>query len=887
MDFAKICITPKPSGAPMGKVPLPILKELEHQARQNISTLNFTATFAKTSSSCNASLEKCQHSIKSTVKKIKTEIQKGANPDKAAKRGYEEVCEYMDFWNKTVLIQHRALTCLSKSLAHILQRELYSMGNTGLLRREAEMTLLQPQLGETRPQELRNSSFWDPSLFQSQLVKEGEDFLLKKGTSKDSQGFAPYQNKPFHGPHNKRRGSYRKRPYGGNSSQSSNQSFSSGRGKPNFRGSRGRFRPHHRGRGRETPLPNDSLKASLSPPVGGRLRSFRRDWQTNKCSSNVLNIITNGYVLPFLSKPNLVRFPLILSEYKARQKDQALATCIQSLLSKNAIERVENVKSLGFYSRLFLVPKPHQRWRPVIDLSSLNTFLHVEKFKMETPESIRTSLIPGEWVSSIDLSDAYLHIPIHPNSRKYLSFCYKSQVFQFTSLPFGLATAPQVFTMIVKEVKLMALSRGLRLHQYLDDWLIRSQSQEEAQVNTQAVVDLTQSLGWIINQEKSELKPTQVFSFVGYEYHLDSALVKSTQEKWLKLQDLILRLKSKHVLTARCLMSLIGLLASTENMVPEGRLHMRPFQFHLKEHWRYPQSLDSLLPWTEAIAAHLDWWQNPSNVMKGADLHPKDHSIQLFTDASNEGWGAHLDQNSTKGLWSDWEKRLHINVLELKAVSLALRNFKDQCQNQTVLVATDNSTVVAYINKQGGTHSAEMCALLWKIMTWCHHYHITLKARHIPGCLNVMADLLSRSNQVQSTEWSLHPQVFKQICQKWFTPHVDLFATHLNHKLPLYVSPVPDPKAWDIDALNIKWTSLTAYAYPPTALLHRVIQKIRQCYCLIIVVAPGWPGMPWFWDLVQLSTEIPLQLPVSTTLLKQSHNYVTAIHSISTSTPGV
>ena len=195
----------------------------------------------------------------------------------------------------------------------------------------------------------------------------------------------------------------------------------------------------------ETPLPNDSSKASLSPPVGSRLRSFKRDWLTNKCSQNVLNIITNGYVLPFRSKPNFIRFPLILSEYKAQQKDQALATCIQSLLSKNAIERVENVKSLGFYSRLFLVPKPHQRWRPVIDLSRLNTFLHVERFKMETPESIRTSLVPGEWVSSIDLSDAYLHIPIHPNSRKYLRFCYKAQVFQFTSLPFGLATAPQVF----------------------------------------------------------------------------------------------------------------------------------------------------------------------------------------------------------------------------------------------------------------------------------------------------------------------------------------------------------------------------------------------------------------------------------------------------------
>ena len=195
-------------------------------------------------------------------------------------------------------------------------------------------------------------------------MKDGEDFLLKKGTPKDSQGFGPH--------HNKKRGSYRKRPYRGNSSQSSDQSFSSGRGKSNSRGFKGHFRPHSRGRGRGTPPPNDSFQASLSPPVGGGLRSFRRDWLTNKCSNNVLNIITNGYVLPFISKPNLVRAPLVRSGYKALQKELTLTSCIQSVLSKNAIERVENVKSLGFYSRLFLVPKPHKRLRPVIDLSRLN-----------------------------------------------------------------------------------------------------------------------------------------------------------------------------------------------------------------------------------------------------------------------------------------------------------------------------------------------------------------------------------------------------------------------------------------------------------------------------------------------------------------------------------
>ena len=198
------------------------------------------------------------------------------------------------------------------------------MGNTGLLRREAEMTLLQPHLGETRCQELRNSPFWHSSLFKSQLVKEGEDFLLKKDSTTRKEattGNAPIGAIPHKAVTN------RFPQVGGNQTSEAPGVV---------------FDPTLADEVVETPPPNDSLKASLSPPVGGRLRSFRRDWQTNKCSSNVLNIITNGYVLPFISKPSLVRFPLIQSEYKARQKDQALATCIQSL-SKNAIERVENV----------------------------------------------------------------------------------------------------------------------------------------------------------------------------------------------------------------------------------------------------------------------------------------------------------------------------------------------------------------------------------------------------------------------------------------------------------------------------------------------------------------------------------------------------------------
>ena len=103
----------------MGKVSLPVLKELEHQARQNLSTINSTAAFAKTSN-CNTTMEKCQHSLKSTFKKVKTQIQKGANPEKAW-RCYDNVSDSFEVLNKTILIQQRALACLSKSLAHILR----------------------------------------------------------------------------------------------------------------------------------------------------------------------------------------------------------------------------------------------------------------------------------------------------------------------------------------------------------------------------------------------------------------------------------------------------------------------------------------------------------------------------------------------------------------------------------------------------------------------------------------------------------------------------------------------------------------------------------------------------------------------------------------------
>ena len=83
---------------------------------------------------------------------------------------------------------------------------------------------------------------------------------------------------------------------------------------------------------------------------------------------------------------------------------------------------------------------------------------------METPETIRTSLQQGEWVTSVDFKDAYFHIPIQEQSRKYLRFHVQGRTYQFKALPFGLSTAPMEFTVLAKEVKLMAIHKGIRIH---------------------------------------------------------------------------------------------------------------------------------------------------------------------------------------------------------------------------------------------------------------------------------------------------------------------------------------------------------------------------------------------------------------------------------------
>ena len=155
-------------------------------------------------------------------------------------------------------------------------------------------------------------------------------------------------------------------------------------------------------------------------------------------------------------------------------------------------------------------------------------------------------------------------------------------------------------------------------------------------------------------------------------------------------------------------MSLIGLLTATEKQAHLDRLHMRPIQWHLKNNKRVPESLEKVIPIPRSLHPHLQWWLQEDNILTGHPLHPIKHALQIFTDASKEGWDARLNEGTARGTWSLPESKLYINYLELKAVFLALKEFQDLCIHEIVLVATDNTTVVSYINKEGGMRSGPL-----------------------------------------------------------------------------------------------------------------------------------------------------------------------------------
>lgn len=140
-------------------------------------------------------------------------------------------------------------------------------------------------------------------------------------------------------------------------------------------------------------------------------------------------------------------------------------------MEKQAIKKAKAVPD-QFLSQLFLVPKKDGSLRPVINLKPFNHFVRKQKFKMEGTRVIRDILQENDWMVSIDLKDAYLSVPVTQEDRHFLRFMWDGTLYEFQCLPFGLSSAPRVFTKLLKPVVALLRRRGIRCILFLDDMLI-------------------------------------------------------------------------------------------------------------------------------------------------------------------------------------------------------------------------------------------------------------------------------------------------------------------------------------------------------------------------------------------------------------------------------
>ncbi len=589
----------------------------------------------------------------------------------------------------------------------------------------------------------------------------------------------------------------------------------------------------------------------------------------------VLQTIRKGYQIQFGSRPP--RFIGVLSTEVAPQQVLAMEQEIKALLEKEAIEYVPHSnRETGFYSRYFIVPKKDGGLRPILDLRVLNVSVLKLKFKMLTLRQIVSQIRSEDWFVTIDLKDAYFHISILPYHRR---FAFGGKAYQYRVLPFGLALSPRTFTKCVDAALVPLRLQGIRIMNYIDDWLILAQSHQLAVRHRDVVLAHMEKLGLRLNAKKSVLSPLQRTTFLGVIWDSTSMQARLSPARIESILSAVKRIRLGQSLTVRQFQRLLGLMAAASNVIPVGLLHMRPLQWWLRtKGFSLRGNPFRMIKVTRRCLRALVMWKKPWFLSQGPMLGASCRRKTLTTDASLTGWGAILEGRSGQGLWKDHHLSWHINHLEMLAVFLALKNFLADLRGHHVLVRSDNTSVVSYINHQGCVRSRPLCKLACQILLWSQGKLLSLRATYIPGVHNIGADILSRQG-LRPGEWRLHPEVVELIWKKFGQAQVDLFASRETSHCPLWFS-LAHPAPLGLDAMTQTWPRLRLYAFPPIALLPGVLERVRRDQVPLLLIAPRWPGRVWSQIYSPFSTGLLWSSPSGGTFCpKRGARYFTPIQN--------
>lgn len=595
----------------------------------------------------------------------------------------------------------------------------------------------------------------------------------------------------------------------------------------------------------------------------GRLQLHFSRWKQITSDPTILNWVL-GYKIPFETKPYQSNIPLN-DKFSAQEVIQ-ISSEINKLIHLKAIEICQFHKD-QFCSPIFIIKKSNGSFRFILNLKKLNTFIPTEHFKLEDYRTVCKILQKNDFLVSIDLKDAYYMVSIHEESKKYLRFFFQRKLYQFNVLPFGLCTAPFTFTKIMKPIVAHLREKGFISVVYLDDYLCIGKDYQQCLENMTATIDILERLGFIINREKCNLTPNQYCKFLGFIFDTVNMTLDITTEKRNKCLKIIKELLNKKQIKIRILAQGIGTLVSVCPAIKYGMLYTRELErlkyLTLKnnnDNYEFSTTLNS------SCKYDLEWWSH--NIVSSINpIRKNSYKLEIFTDASNTGWGASCDSETASGHWSKEETQFHINSLELIAAFFGLKCFAKDLRNSEILLRIDNITAISYINRQGGVRYTHLHHIAKEIWQWCEFRNLWIYGTYINTKDNIIADFESRK-ELGNTEWELNDTHFQKIVSVFGEPSIDLFASRTNSKCQDYVSWHPDPGAIAVDAFTICWSNYYLfYAFPPFSMVLKTLEKIISDGATGIVVVPYWTTQPWFPIYNNLLVQEPILFQPSEYLL--------------------
>jgi ribonuclease HI len=488
---------------------------------------------------------------------------------------------------------------------------------------------------------------------------------------------------------------------------------------------------------------------------------------------------------------------------------------------------------------------------------------------MEGLWTIRDLLRPGDWMCTVDLSDAFHHVPIHRDHQRYFRFRFDGQVYQWRVMPFGYSDAPRLFTHLMRVVAQVARTRGLRVVFYLDDILLMSSSQAQATEDRDALLSLLKEFGLSISWKKSKLTPAQIQSYLGVEVNSLAMTLSLPVAKVMALQRFCAQLlgKARHGLRLHLkpLQRLLGRLQSAADCVLPTRLHLNA----LFEALRLAEAEGGVVLGPVALS-NLRWWAVNLPRFNGKPIQVPFPDHCFDSDASETAWGAHY--------WPTDSTRVHCqgffsssctsNVRELTAVHMGLLSLVNRFKwhHCAVRVRTDNKTTMSYVNRMGG-RVPTLSRVAEQLHAFCLERSIHITAEYLPGVENVIADQLSRI-RMDLSESQLNPVVFQRVAARFGPFSLDLFGSMTNTQLPRYISYRADPHCLYTDTFSRPLPRHESmWANPPFMLLGRLLTKIRTEATAVAVMLPIWPAQHWWPLAMELLVEWPVLLPRQPDLL--------------------